>query len=285
MPRAVRLDPRWQCASPPSHPQPISSAGVGEDQERIEAYLRWREESTSTRIERSRFGTALFNDDFPSYWDGNFLRVDGPVDATAAQLAAETDRFYERFAHRAIVVPEAAGSKMAAAFGRDGWEVDRLVFMVRRRRADRESDVAVEECTFDEVSPLLLEANLHSHGGMTRAAAEANAAVRRAFVDTAGVRFFVARVDGVLAGLCELYVHEGVAELDDVHTLERFRRRGIARAVVGRAVREARQAGADLVFLIADDADWPKELYAKLGFDPLSRFWQFTKPPEGESYR
>ena len=80
-------------------------------------------------------------------------------------------------------------------------------------------------------------------------------------------------------------MHEGVAELDDVHTLERFRGRGIARGVVGRAAREARDEGADLVFLIADDADWPKDLYAKLGFDPVGRFWQFTKPPEGESYR
>lgn len=259
---------------------------MGEDRERIEAHLRWREESTSTRIERSRFGTALFNDDFPSYWDGNILRVDRPADATAAQLAAETDRFYERFAHRAIVVSdETVGSQLAASFRGDGWEVDHLVFMVQRREPDRESVVAVQECTFDEVYPLMLESNLASHGGMTRQAAETNAAVRRVFVDVTGARFFVVRVDGVLAGFGELYVHEGVAELDDVHTLERFRGRGIARAVVGRAVREARQAGADLVFLIADDADRPKELYAKLGFDPLSRFWQFTKPPEGESYR
>lgn len=259
---------------------------MSEDRDRIEAYLRWREESTSTRIERSPFGAALFNDDFPSYWDGNLLRVDRPMGTTVAQLTAETDRLYEGFAHRAIVVPdEAAGSRMAATFGRDGWEVDRLVFMAHRRGTDMESVLAVEECTFDEVFPLMLEANLHSHGGMTRAAAEANAAVRRVFVDVTGARFFVTRVDGVLAGFCELYVHDGVAEIDDVHTLERFRRRGIASGVVGHAVRHAREAGADLVFLIADDADWPKELYAKLGFEPVSRFWQFTKPPAGESYR
>jgi hypothetical protein len=35
------------------------------------------------------------------------------------------------------------------------------------------------------------------------------------------------------------------------------------------------------VFLIADDDDWPKELYAKLGFDPLCRYWQFRRPPPG----
>jgi hypothetical protein len=54
---------------------------------------------------------------------------------------------------------------------------------------------------------------------------------------------------------------------------------------VGRAAQEGRDGGADLVFLIADDADWPKQLYAKLGFDPLGRYWQFTRPPAGESYR
>jgi ribosomal protein S18 acetylase RimI-like enzyme len=145
--------------------------------------------------------------------------------------------------------------------------------------------VAVEECTFEEVYPLMLETDLSSHGGMTKDAAETNAAVRRVFVDLTDARFFAVRVDGVFAGFGELSVHDGVAELDDVHRLERFRRRGIARAVVGRAVREARDAGADLVFLIADDADWPKELYATLGFDPVGGYWQFTKPPQGESYR
>ena len=47
---------------------------MSEDRDRIQAYLRWREESTSTRIEHSRFGTALFNDDFSSFIDGDFLR-------------------------------------------------------------------------------------------------------------------------------------------------------------------------------------------------------------------
>ena len=259
---------------------------MSEDRDRIEAYLEWREDATSTHIERSRFGTALFNDDFPSYIDGNLLRVERPFDVTAAQLTAETDRLYEGFAHRGIIVPDdAAGSKLAATLEREGWEVDRLLFMAHRREADRESNLEVEECSFEDIYPAMLEANLHSHGGMTPARAEANAAVRRVFVEATGARFFAARVGGVHAGFCELYVHDGVAEIDDVHTLQRFRRRGIARGVVEHAVRRAREARADLIFLIADDADWPKEFYAKLGFDPLGRFWQFTKPPEGESSR
>ena len=38
-------------------------------------------------------------------------------------------------------------------------------------------------------------------------------------------------------------------------------------------------ADATLVFLVADDGDWPKELYAKLGFDPIGAVWAFVKDP------
>ena len=61
-------------------------------------------------------------------------------------------------------------------------------------------------------------------------------------------------------------------------TLERFRNRGLARATVMRALAASRAAGHDLTFLIADRDDWPKELYAKLGFDEIGRIWEFVLP-------
>jgi ribosomal protein S18 acetylase RimI-like enzyme len=63
-----------------------------------------------------------------------------------------------------------------------------------------------------------------------------------------------------------------------VLTLERFRNRGLARAVVSKALGEARASDHDLVFLIADRDDWPKELYGKLGFDVVGRIWEFLVP-------
>ena len=117
--------------------------------------------------------------------------------------------------------------------------------MARRREADRAFGVPVEECTFDEVYPLMLETNLHEprrhDAGGRRGERRRSSGVRRT---SPACAFFVARVDGVLAGFCELYVHDGVAEIDDVHTLERFRGRGIARAVVGRTVREGARRGS-----------------------------------------
>ena len=50
-----------------------------DDAARIRAFTRWLEEATSTRTEPWRFGTALFNADFPGRWDSNFLRVERSV--------------------------------------------------------------------------------------------------------------------------------------------------------------------------------------------------------------
>lgn len=251
-----------------------------DDLERIRRYLAWREEATSTRIEPSRFGTALFNDDFPRYWDGNFLRVEPGVDAELEALLEEVDRLYSGFDHREIVVlDDDRGARLAPGFRDSGWEVDALLLMAARRGTERGSTLPVEQWSFESVSPLLVEGNLEAADRMTREDAEMDAGIRRIFEERTRTRFFVALADRSPAGYCELYVHEGVAEIDDVHTFERYRGRGVATAVVSHAVRQGRAAGADLVFLIADDDDWPKELYAKLGFDPLSRYWQFRRPP------
>jgi len=66
--------------------------------------------------------------------------------------------------------------------------------------------------------------------------------------------------------------------VEDVATLEEHRGQGYASAVVMRAVREAQAAGADLIFLVADDEDWPKELYERLGFEIVGRSYKFIRP-------
>jgi len=83
------------------------------------------------------------------------------------------------------------------------------------------------------------------------------------------VRHYAAVIDGEIASYAGLYLEGDVAQIEDVATLERFRGRGLARAVVLQAAVEARRAGAELVFLVADEADWPRDLYGRLGFDPI----------------
>jgi ribosomal protein S18 acetylase RimI-like enzyme len=92
------------------------------------------------------------------------------------------------------------------------------------------------------------------------------------------VRRFGVREGGDVASVCDLYFEAGTAQIEDVKTLEPFRRRGFARQVVGRAISEARQGGADLIFLIAEADDWPADLYRRMGFVDRTISYEFSRP-------
>jgi GNAT superfamily N-acetyltransferase len=99
-------------------------------------------------------------------------------------------------------------------------------------------------------------------------------------------RFFVGRVDGVDAAVTTLYSDGVIAQVEDVATLRDYRRRGLARAAVSAAIDAAIEMGHSFVFIVADEDDWPKELYSRLGFDPIGRAWSLTRPgPEHPAHR
>ena len=84
------------------------------------------------------------------------------------------------------------------------------------------------------------------------------------------------RHEGSWAAMLKLFDDGSTAELDDVTTLTRFRRHGLGTALMHGAIRDARDGGCDLVFLRADQRDWPASWYQRLGFAPLGRQYVFT---------
>ena len=257
-------------ASAPVHPADAAT--------RIAAFVREIEDATATRAEPWRFGTALFDDEHPVKWDANLLRVERSVGAaTAAELAAEADRLLGHLRHREVRFPDdAEGARVAAGFAELGYEADRLVAMALRREPDRAPPpISTEEVDREAIEPFFLEVNRRAYPD----SAEALTAHDRVFGERIGARYFAARVDGALAGACQLYERDGVAQIENVDTLEEHRGRGVARAFLATTIEAARAGGADLVFLMADAGDWPQRLYAKLGFDEVARSRQFTKPP------
>jgi GNAT superfamily N-acetyltransferase len=74
-----------------------------------------------------------------------------------------------------------------------------------------------------------------------------------------------------------------VAQVEDVWTAPEARGRGYARALVTHALSLALGPGAaavgehELTFIVADDEDWPKELYARLGFEAVGWLWVFHR--------
>lgn len=239
----------------------------------------------STRLVPFAWGTAYLNDGYRERWDSNFLWVNGTAVrglVNADELAAEADRVLGQagLSHREIRVDDDAyGRSIVGGLTRLGYGGDRLVVMALRREPDRPSvPGSAEEIDVTTLRPALEIVLGREPWGSSEETVAMLADFRGELARHAGARFFCARVEHEIASMCELYVDGAIAQVEDVNTLEEFRNRGLARAVVQLAVDEALAAGAELVFIHALDDDWPKDLYAKLGFDPIGYVWSFVKP-------
>jgi ribosomal protein S18 acetylase RimI-like enzyme len=237
---------------------------------------------TSTGVERFAYGDAYLNLDLPHRYSSNLLWVDEDADVPgAAALVEEADRVLggAGLAHRKIDVDGQPGRALAGAFLDLGWIVQHLVAMTRERPPDRPPTLEVERLGFDGVrtfvDSVVRRAEPTEGDGVVRELVEH----KRVLEAGVGASFFAAHIAGEIAGACEVYVGDGVGQIEDVNTLEERRGRGVARAVVLGAAEFARASGADLVFLDADADDWPRLFYGRLGFDPVGESWEFIRRP------
>lgn len=238
----------------------------------------------STNVVPFAWGTGYFTPEVAHSWDHNNVIVDRlPPDVTAAGLASEVDRIMERQGcrHRQVRVDERTGARLLAGFEALGWTVDHNLYMAHRRRADRRTPEGIAaEIDWPTLKP-------STEIDVRRSPHATSEEVIRHLVDRKEVtalgthlRHFGALVDGVVASYCDLFSDGTTAQVEEVTTLAEYRGRGLSRAVVGSAVDEARATGHDLVFLVADDLDWPKEFYARLGFDPIGKSFWFIRPAD-----
>jgi predicted GNAT family acetyltransferase len=172
------------------------------------------------------------------------------------------------------------GERIARALRHRRWLVERNVFMVLRRPRDHEAAPGlareVDEATLQVVEARSVREEPYGRDEeVVRQLVSMRAALARA---VPAARFFLGASDGVDAAVTTLYSDGTIAQVEDVATLRDFRRRGLARATVTAAVDAALAMGHELIFIVADEDDWPKDLYARLGFDPVGRAWAFTRP-------
>lgn len=249
------------------------------DADRCVAFLRDHAFRVTRTGPAGRFGTALLYEELPRVWSLNYLLVERDLDqATAEALAAEADELLggAGLRHRKVeVLDETAGERLAGEFQALGWHVERDLVQPHRRPADRKVDISlVEEVDTETLAPVWAEAmrkDFGSDADVIRQLTE-----HKQVLAADGARFFAARVDGVLASYCDLYSDGRTAQIEAVQTLESFRNKGLARAVVSGALAASEAEGHDLTFLLADQADWPKQLYEKLGFDVVGSVYEFT---------
>jgi ribosomal protein S18 acetylase RimI-like enzyme len=253
---------------------------------RFVAFERRLVERLSTRSELYEYGIAYFDDGYRDRYNSNFLLADRNLDHVSARALMEAaDHILGRdgFRHREVdIKDDAIGEQLYREFAEQGYLTERNAIMLHKREPDRIAGPPVEELAFNDVAPLIEETYRRVDWATSEEMVQSFTDQHNKYAEVIGARFFAARIDGALAGNCELYSDGLDAQIENVGTLEEYRGKGIARAVVLGALSAARASGARHVFIVADEDDWPKSLYSKLGFDRIGRTWQFIRWPEDE---
>ena len=220
------------------------------------------------RIEPWKHGTAVRATRYPTYYDFNCLRLEHGEPGVGELLEA-ADALQDDLHHRKIEVEdEALGERLRPGFQAAGWRSYRLLWMI----IDGEPDAPggdYEEVAFRDIRELRAEwAN-----DFTPEEIAAFAPVEEEVAERMRCRTFVARHEGRPAAFA--LFSEAANEVRLVYTTPAARGRGLARMLVGAAVR----ACDGPVVIAADDEDSPKELYEKIGFAPAWAMWEFTRRP------
>jgi ribosomal protein S18 acetylase RimI-like enzyme len=239
-------------------------------------------ERCAERIIPFPFGRALFNDTYPRVWELNALRVGNVASTTAEALAAEAERLHRDAGHehRRVVVPDdRAGAELDPGFRSLDWRSERFLFMAYRGERSKAGWGDVVEVDAGTHRPLREEVARAEPWATDEDVVQMVLDADELFFHHGNARHFAVLADGAVVSAAELFSDGRTAQVENVVTHPAFRGRGLASAVVLRAVDEAIAAGHDFVFLVADDADWPKELYTRLGFAPLGREWSFLRLP------
>jgi GNAT superfamily N-acetyltransferase len=248
----------------------------------LETYRRHVE-----HVEPFAWGELVVTPSLPRVWDANFAIVTH-WDGSAAELHRELSRVQAEhgFPHRKVVLPdEELAARLWPELPIADWELaNRFLIMAQQREPDRPAAAGLEVLGIGEVDwahgrQQMIALAYGDDAELTRQLVEFD----RRLADAMEVRHYAAFVEGEVAAYAALYLEDAVAQIEDVATLPVHRGQGLARAIVLHAASEARRAGADLVFLVADEADWPHALYRRLGFDAIGVEHMVGRPDRHDS--
>ena len=245
--------------------------------DRIHRFFRYAEEGVCDEVKKTAHGTALVTPSLPLVWQVNAIRVEDPT-ASAKRVAAEADQVQAGLGHRKVVAhDEELGARLAPGFEKLGWNVFRVLIMLRRRPPERtpEPDAGAEVSRAVGAATLAAFRREQPFGWQDEAVRQL-AEMDERYGRVLGALDFASPPDDP-ACACRLYIHDGLGQVDEVGTVAARRRRGHARAAVAAAADAATLKGCDNVFMVTDASDWPQELYRSLGFDEIGATYEFLK--------
>jgi uncharacterized protein (DUF952 family)/ribosomal protein S18 acetylase RimI-like enzyme len=227
-------------------------------------------------------GVAVLDPHFAYSRDNNRLVLTEPVDAATIEGAAAEVAGNAGWPHQAATLlwPDAAGT--AAELSRRGWEAEELLLMARPAGGGAVSTGGRAEVVDQrEVHPLWETSwrrdLAHAEPRLDQVVAQL---VGREHLNdhVVAVRDVVVRENGRVVAAGQLRIDGATAALESLLTEPAARGHGHGDAVLARALDLAAEAGCDLVVLEAAADDWPKDWYARRGFETVGSTWFVSRP-------
>jgi ribosomal protein S18 acetylase RimI-like enzyme len=251
--------------------------------ERATAFERAMRVRSAERVIPFRFGHAYFNSSFPQIWDLNVVCVETHGEVDPGEVASDAELLHSDAGHahrRVAASDDRVGTSCEPFLTRLGWESDRLVVMVYRGPGERTAtDTVVDEVTVADLREFRREIARDEPWAESEEVVEMLLDAAALWSEVGSGRHFAVRESDRVVSATDLYSDGRTAQVEDVATSPDSRGRGLASAVVLRAVEEAVASGHDFVFLTANDGTWPKELYTRLGFETIGHTWTFLRKP------
>jgi len=227
------------------------------------------------------WGRAFLSPALPLAWDANWALVER-TGMTALEVIAAADESLAGYAHRAVAIEdEAEGERLSLEIAAiPGWEAERNLYMLLQDSGAEAPgevlEVPLSGC--EDLRRELIRGEFPPDLDDLEATADQLLEMGRRTGKAGGDRWFVAPPEKPAAACCLLSGAE-IGQVEDVGTLAAARGRGLAQAVIRAAIAASRQAGHRHTFIVADADDWPRLLYAKLGFEPCGVLHVLRKPP------
>ncbi len=235
------------------------------------AFMRRGVEMTAERMLPVDCGWVVRHTGFPHVWDLNRLSVVRPASTSAALDLVDAHLHDLPFRH-IEVEDQPTGDRLEADLTGAGWRVQALLVMILTAEPPPASRggpvIAAEE---DETVGLMRRWHQEDFPQMPSSVLDELGEHRRRLGAAWAERRFGARdAAGNLAAVAKLRSDGSTAQVEDVYTVPEWRRHGCARTLVTHAVRLALDEGHRVVFIVADQNDWPQHLYAEVGFRPVA---------------
>lgn len=249
--------------------------------QRLSAWQHHIRVAMATSVLDLPFASCIITGDLPDVYEHNLMVVTRPAPAYVVQRSVDRIADTVGWRYRRIEIDD---DQIAAALGASllaaGYTQEQMVTMALAGplTPGTAPDMPTAVVGVDDHAELARAINAEQPWAPTAAVLDQLAARERRLSTVADLRVVVAPPDAPVSR-CLLLTDGTLFEIDSVDTLVDHRGQGWSRAVMRRAIAEAIDANAEHVVLVADDDDWPRDWYGRLGFEVVGRSTAFRRYP------